>query len=178
LPWRCNDKRTIPRAVQQFPDQCVVALYLFIPEAQALRNLLAANAAVLNFAISRVNECQPRLIFFWDSFRIGSKKDFDLFTTSFRIEQNWIKLKEGDFSTSLAIYRLDSCFTPFISLANFVQYHTDSRNIGLQSRLRWILKSGNEFFVVLNHSWQENNLNRFESARTRFRSKLNYTFRL
>jgi hypothetical protein len=104
------------------------------------------------------------------------RKDRHL-TTSFRIEQNWIKLKEGEFSTSLAIYRLDYCFTPFISLANFVQYDTDSRNIGLQSRLRWILKPGNEFFVVLNHSWQENDLNRFESAQTRFRIKLNYTFR-
>ncbi len=99
------------------------------------------------------------------------------FTTSFRIEQNWLKLKEGEFNTSLAMYRLDYAFTPFISLANFVQYDTDSRNVGLQSRLRWILKPGNEFFIVLNHAWQENELDRFESAQTRFRVKLNYTFR-
>jgi len=31
---------------------------------------------------------------------------------------------------------------------------------------------------VLNHNWQENELNRFESAQTRFRVKFNYTFRL
>jgi len=43
--------------------------------------------------------------------------------------------------------------------------------------LRWILKPGNEFFVVLNHGWQENVLDRFESAQTRFRVKFNYTFR-
>ena len=76
------------------------------------------------------------------------RKDRHL-STSFRIEQNWIKLKEGNFDTSLMMYRLDYSFTPFITLANFVQYDTDSRNIGLQSRLRWILKPGNEFFIVL-----------------------------
>jgi hypothetical protein len=104
------------------------------------------------------------------------RKDRHL-TTSFDFEQNWIRLKEGDFNTSLAMFRLDYSFTPFVTLANFVQYDTDSRNIGLQSRLRWILTPGKEFFVVLNHSWQENELDRFVPAQTRFRVKLNYTFR-
>jgi hypothetical protein len=104
------------------------------------------------------------------------RKDHHL-TTSFSIDQNWLNLAEGAFSTSLVTYRLDYSFTPFISLSNFVQYDTDSRNIGLQSRLRWIMTPGNEFFVVLNHGWQENEFDRFESAQTRFRIKLNYTFR-
>jgi hypothetical protein len=104
------------------------------------------------------------------------RKDRHL-TTAFTIERNWIKLDEGNFNTTLVMYRLDYSFTPFITLANFVQYDTDSRNIGLQSRLRWILKPGNEFFVVLNHNWQENDLDRFESTQTRFRVKLNYVFR-
>ncbi len=98
--------------------------------------------------------------------------------TSFSIEKNWIRLDEGNFDTSLIMYRLDYSFTPFISLANFVQYDTDTRNIGLQSRLRWIMKPGREFFVVFNHSWQENALDRFEAAQTHFRFKLNYTFRI
>ena len=74
--------------------------------------------------------------------------------TSFSIEKNWIRLKEGDFDTSLMMYRLNYSLTPFISLSNFVQYDTDSRNIGLQSRLRWIMKPGREFFIVFNHNWQ------------------------
>jgi hypothetical protein len=73
--------------------------------------------------------------------------------------------------------RLDCAFTPFISLANFVQYDSESANIGLQSRLRWILAPGNEVFVVLNHAWQEDQFDRFESAQTRLRVKVNYTFR-
>jgi hypothetical protein len=97
--------------------------------------------------------------------------------TSLHLEQNRIRLKEGNFNTTLLIYRLDYSFTPLITLANLVQYDTDSRNIGLQSRLRWILRPGNEFFVVFNHSWQENELERFVSDQTRFRVKLNYVFR-
>ncbi len=98
-------------------------------------------------------------------------------TTSLELKQNWIRLKEGNFNTSLIMFRLDYSFTPFITLANFLQYDTDSRNIGLQSRFRWILHPGNDFFIVLNHSWQEDSLDRFVSAQTRFRVKLNYTFR-
>jgi len=98
-------------------------------------------------------------------------------STALSLEQNWLRLKEGDFNTSLVMCRLDYSFTPFITVANFVQYDTESRNIGLQSRLRWILTPGNEFFVVLNHAWQENQFDRFEAAQTRFRVKFNYTFR-
>ncbi len=104
------------------------------------------------------------------------RKDRHL-TTSLQLQQNWIRLKEGNFNTGLVMYRLDYSFTPFITLANFLQYDTDSRNIGLQSRFRWILHPGNDFFIVLNHSWQEDSLDRFESAQTHFRVKFNYTFR-
>jgi hypothetical protein len=109
-------------------------------------------------------------------FQFTWRKDRHL-TTSLTWEKNWIRLKEGEFNTALLLYRLDYSFTPFVTLANFMQYDTDSRNIGLQSRLRWILKPGNEFFVVFNHNWQENELDRFESTQTRFRVKLNYVFR-
>jgi hypothetical protein len=108
---------------------------------------------------------------------VSWRKDSHL-STSFSVEKNWISLKEGDFDTSLIMYRLDYSFTPLITLANFVQYDSDSSNIGLQSRLRWILKPGREFYIVFNHNWQENDLDRFESVQTRFRFKLNYTFRL
>ncbi len=99
------------------------------------------------------------------------------FTTSFQLDQNWIRLQEGDFNTTLVMYRLDYSFTPLLSLANFVQYDTESQNIGLQSRFRWTLTPGNDFFVVLNHAWQENRFDRFAAAQSRFRVKFNYTFR-
>jgi hypothetical protein len=107
---------------------------------------------------------------------VALRKDEHL-TASFQLERNWLSLKEGDFNTSLMMVRLDYAATPFISVANFVQYDTESANVGLQSRFRWILTPGNELFVVLNHAWQEDLFDRFESAQTRFRVKVNYTFR-
>jgi hypothetical protein len=120
------------------------------------------------------------------SFYSGTRKEFGLgltwrknrhLSTALEMEQNWIRLKQGSFNAIVLMYRLDYAFTPLIGLTNFVQYDTDSQNIGLQSRLRWILTPGNEFFIVFNQGWEEDRLDRFQSAQTRFRAKLNYTFR-
>ncbi len=128
---------------------------------------------------------QVRLHYEFGSFYTGtsrqSRTEFrwrnEHLSTSVEFEQYRVKLREGAFTTRLAIGRIDYSFTPLITLSNFVQYDTDSQNIGLQSRLRWILQPGNEIYLVLNHSWQENTLDRFESLRTDVRAKLNYTFR-
>jgi len=99
-------------------------------------------------------------------------------STSAQLNQYWVDLPEGDFTTSLLVTRFDYSFTPLITLANFVQYDTESDNIGLQSRLRWIVRPGNEIFLVLNHSWEDNPLeDRFISTTTDARFKINYTFR-
>ncbi|MCC7174718.1 MAG: carbohydrate binding family 9 domain-containing protein [Bryobacterales bacterium] len=98
-------------------------------------------------------------------------------STTVNVEQNWVRLKEGSFNARLFGYRLDYSFTPLISLSSFIQYDSDSENIGMQSRLRWILKPGNEFYVVINHAWQEDMFNRFVNYQTKARVKLNYTFR-
>ena len=98
-------------------------------------------------------------------------------TTSLELRKYWVRLAEGDFDTTLALVRLNLFFTPKISLTNFVQYDTDSENIGLQSRLRWILKPGQEMYVVFNHQWQEDALDRFKTLSSDFRAKVNYTMR-
>jgi hypothetical protein len=98
-------------------------------------------------------------------------------TTSVEVQQYIVRLKEGDFDTRLALLKFDYSFTPFLALSNFIQYDTDSHNLGLQSRLRWIIKPGNELFLVVNHAWQQNTLDRFEALRTNARAKLNYNFR-
>ena len=69
-----------------------------------------------------------------------------------------MRLKEGNFKARLFGYRFDYSFTPLITLSSLVQYDTDSAEHRLQSRLRWILKPGNEFFIVVNHAWQEDTL--------------------
>ena len=86
-------------------------------------------------------------------------------------------MSQGDFNTRLALFRFDYSFSPLMTLSNNIQYDTDSGNIGVQSRLRWIIKPGNEIFLVLNHSWQEGVLDRFVPLQTDIRAKINYTFR-
>jgi hypothetical protein len=101
-------------------------------------------------------------------------------TTSFELQQYWVKLREGGFRTRLALFKLDYAFNPSLSLANFLQYDTDSRNLGLQSRLRWMIQPGNELFFVINHSWKYVSFDRFERLEafmTNARLKINYTFR-
>ena len=97
--------------------------------------------------------------------------------TSLEVQQYFVQLKQGDFTTRLTLFKLDYAVSPYLAFSNFVQYDTLSRNIGLQSRIRWIWTPGNEMFLVFNHSWQQNPLDRFESIRTNVRAKLNYTFR-
>ncbi len=66
---------------------------------------------------------------------------------------NRVELTQGNFTT--AIYRLvaNTQFNPRVSLVNNVQYDTVSRQLGWQSRFRWIVKPGNDIFLVYQHNW-------------------------
>jgi hypothetical protein len=93
-------------------------------------------------------------------------------------EWNDIKLAEGRFKTKL--YRVvgETQFSPFIALVNNIQYDTQSAVIGWQSRFRWIVRPGNDIYVVYTHNWLDQPLfNRFETLDKRFASKLLYTYR-
>jgi hypothetical protein len=74
---------------------------------------------------------------------VGWRKSEHL-TTGLETRQCWVRLKEGSFDPSLVLVRLNYFFSPRLSVTNFTQYDTDSRNIGVQSRLRWIRKPGQE----------------------------------
>ena len=106
------------------------------------------------------------------------RKDEHL-TTSVEVNQYWVRLPQGNFQTRLILYNVAYSFSPLLTISNIVQYDTSSENIGVQSRLRWIVKPGNELYLVINHSWQQNplELNRWESYSSSVRTKLQYTFR-
>jgi len=95
----------------------------------------------------------------------------------FELHQYFVDLEAGSFTSRLAILNLDYAFSPRLAVANFIQYDNESRNIGLQSRVRWIWRPGTEMYFVINHAWQQNTLDRFEALRTNFRVKMNYTIR-
>ncbi len=68
-------------------------------------------------------------------------------------EWNDVDLAEGSFATS--VYQLDARtqFSPWISLANNIQYDSESREVGWQMRFRWILKPGDDIFIVYTQNW-------------------------
>jgi hypothetical protein len=55
------------------------------------------------------------------------------------------------------LYRLDARtqFNPWVSLANNVQYDSESRIVGWQMRFRWILKPGDDIFFVYTQNWRD-----------------------
>ncbi len=94
-------------------------------------------------------------------------------------EQNRVTLPQGSFTTNIYSIRFDYSFSPRLVLYNFVQYDNESDNIGINSRLRWIVSPGNDIFFVLNHSWidYEGEVKRFLNYTNDIRFKIVYTQR-
>ena len=95
-------------------------------------------------------------------------------------EWNRINLEEGRFQTRLYRIEADTQFSPWIQLANNIQYDSVSRSVGWQSRFRWILTPGNDLYVVYLHNWQEDPLDPLNGFQTLDRSaatKFVYTHR-
>ena len=99
-----------------------------------------------------------------------------------RLESEWnrINLEEGRFQTRLYRIVADTQFSPWIQLANKIQYDSVSRVVGWQSRFRWILTPGNDLYVVYLHNWQDDPLDPLNGFQTLDRSaatKVIYTHR-
>jgi hypothetical protein len=93
-------------------------------------------------------------------------------------EWNTVELAEGRFATNLLRVVTDSQFTPFMALVNNIQFDSVSRVLGWQSRYRWILKPGNDLYIVYTHNWLEDPVaDHFATIDQKFASKVLYTHR-
>src|SRR6185295_9701922 len=93
-------------------------------------------------------------------------------------EWNRIDLAEGRFTTRLYRVVAETQFTPFIALVNNVQYDTVSAVAGWQSRFRWIVRPGNDIYVVYTHNWLDDPLlAQFATQDRRLSTKALYTYR-
>ena len=101
------------------------------------------------------------------------------FQLAAQTEQTFARLKEGRFVARVYSLRADYAFSPFLTMSNLVQFDNESRNLGWQSRVRWILKPGNDLFVVFNQGWLQNERGgyNFRATGTKLAGKLQYTFR-
>ena len=96
---------------------------------------------------------------FWD----GDRTQMDFRATvrprrgvsvSTNYQRNEVRLDQGDFNTNLARVSGTWNLSPLTSLTGNVQYDDVSRVMGLFARGRWIVRPGNDIFLVWSHNWQ------------------------
>ena len=98
------------------------------------------------------------------------------FTLNYTV--NDVELSYGDFVTQLLQLRNDIIFSPTMSWSTLLQYDNITETVGINTRLHWIPRAGQEGFIVLNHNLQDIDLNnRFKSTLADLAVKFNYTFR-
>ena len=89
-----------------------------------------------------------------------------------------VKLPYGNFETELLQLRSDVIFSATMSWSTLLQYDNVTDTVGINTRLHWIPKAGQEGIIVLNHNLQDLELNnRFKSTLADLAIKFNYTFR-
>ena len=66
-----------------------------------------------------------------------------------------VRLDEGNFTTRVTEGRVDFTFSPWVTWRNLVQYDTDSKDMTVQTRLRWILEPGQDLFVLGVFGWNK-----------------------
>ena len=63
------------------------------------------------------------------------------------------------------------------SWTNFIQYDNVSETAGLNSRLRWNPRAGQNMYIVVNQGFERDARNRFRTGRTELAARFGYTFR-
>jgi hypothetical protein len=127
----------------------------------------------------------------WSGFWNGNRKNGSARVTlrpnpslslSTNFQYNDVTLPQGDFQANLYEVEANLNPTPWVSVTGQVQYDDVSGLVGFFGRLRWIVKPGNDIYLVYAHNWQ--NLgeglldNRDLITLSRGGSiKLNYTYR-
>jgi hypothetical protein len=69
-------------------------------------------------------------------------------------ENDFGHLPEGDFTVRAVETRVVYAFSPDLVLSAYGQYDSESRNMGLNTRLRWTLTPGTDLYVVWNRGWR------------------------
>ena len=104
------------------------------------------------------------------------------FNLSLSLNQTFARLPEGDFTARIFTSNVNYSASPFLAFSNLIQYDNRSRNLGWQSRIRWILRPGNDLFFVFSQGWiqeeEEDTRNlRFRAEDRQVSTKFQYTFR-
>jgi hypothetical protein len=104
------------------------------------------------------------------------------FTAVFEFEYNDIELIDENqlkrqFDTQLIRLRTDVAFNTEWAWITTAQYDNQSELLGVNSRLQWIPKAGQEFYLIYNGGWLDEDSTGFEKIGQSGTIKLNHTFR-
>lgn len=99
-------------------------------------------------------------------------------STTFSYTENAIKLPDGNFTLRLFSINSQYAFSSTLAWSNLLQYDNISENFGINSRVHWIPRAGEQAFLVLNWGLIDPDKdNTFTSAVADLSLKFNYTFR-
>ena len=100
------------------------------------------------------------------------------FVMSASYDWNDISLPQGDFITRLLSLSTQVAFSSSMYWISLIQYDNLSEEVGINTRLQWIPRAGQEGFIVLNYNLQDlDKDNRFHMASSDLSVKLKYTLR-
>jgi hypothetical protein len=103
------------------------------------------------------------------------------FIASVSTNQTFARLPQGNFITRIHTSNIGYTASPRLAFSNLIQYDNRSRNLGWQSRVRWTLRPGNDFFLSFNQGWiqdeQENRRMQFRTQDSRVSTKFQYSHR-
>jgi hypothetical protein len=116
-----------------------------------------------------------------DRLNLGASVDWNqsrYFRLSLRYDWNNIELPQGNFITRLSSVNSQVAFSPTLYWITLAQYDNVSEEIGINTRLQWIPKAGQEGFIVLNYGLEDRDQdNSFQMASADISVKFRYTFR-
>jgi hypothetical protein len=100
------------------------------------------------------------------------------FTLRLAYDWNDVELPQGRFITRLARTTSEVSLSSRVNWISLFQYDDVSEVFGIQSRLAWIPKAGQEMFLVFNRSFQDFDKDgRLQSVNSELSAKVSYTFR-
>ena len=93
------------------------------------------------------------------------------------MDYNDVRLNEGDFKATLVRLNAGWNASPWTSFLANLQYDDVSEIVGLYSRLRWIVRPGNDVYLVYTRNWL-NAPGNFSTVNQDAAFKVSYTHRL
>lgn len=115
----------------------------------------------------------------------GQRTDFEAeiawrpsprFNISASYETNIVDLPVGDFTVDVVQVNFNILFSPDLAWNITKQWDSESEEFGVNSRIRWTIKPGNEVFFVVNQE-VDTSLNRWRTMKSDISSKAAWTFR-